>query len=438
MYTAIISKIVLRQHPNADRLLLGDCNGFQVIVGLNTEPEQLGIYFPCDGALSDDYCKANRLYPEYDSEGNRTGGGFIDPSNNRVRAQNFRGEISEGLWMPLSSLSYLGDTSTLAQGQLLTEFNGVTLCQKWINPATLKHMAGVNKAQLKTKMKRETHWLPMHTDTSQLKHELRNLRSDWPAVITEKMHGTSGRSGWDWCSERVPFFKWLAPLMKYEALHPFISYEEFGYKFLTGTRRTLLTAGKKDGYYTKCSFRQYHSLKLQEVLPQGFQLYYEIVGWSAADSTIMPICDNRKVSKEFAKQYGPTTTFSYGCEPGTSEVYAYALYYTGPDGVRTSYTYPEMARLCSRWGIKVVPLLYSGTVQALTDGDGNVSHLVEVLSSGRSEVDSTHIREGVCIETVRADGTIIRLKNKSRVFYILEDVIKSTDAVDIEEAESYG
>ena len=61
MYQAIVSKMVVRPHPNADRLQLGDFRGYQVVVGPDVKTGDLGIYFPTDGQLSEEYCSANYL-----------------------------------------------------------------------------------------------------------------------------------------------------------------------------------------------------------------------------------------------------------------------------------------------------------------------------------------------------------------------------------------
>lgn len=51
-YNAYITRIKnIRKHSNADRLMVGECFGNYVIVGLDVEENQLGIYFPTDGRL---------------------------------------------------------------------------------------------------------------------------------------------------------------------------------------------------------------------------------------------------------------------------------------------------------------------------------------------------------------------------------------------------
>ena len=52
-YTAFITRLKnVRSHPNADRLKMGECFGNTVIVSMEYEDNQLGVYFPSDGQLS--------------------------------------------------------------------------------------------------------------------------------------------------------------------------------------------------------------------------------------------------------------------------------------------------------------------------------------------------------------------------------------------------
>src|SRR3990167_2857998 len=97
-YTAVITRISTRPHPNANKLALGLCCGNQVIVGLDTPDGSLGIYFETDGQLSEKYCLENNLYTA--SARAKLGlpalpagesAGFFSEKR-RVRSQRFRGE----------------------------------------------------------------------------------------------------------------------------------------------------------------------------------------------------------------------------------------------------------------------------------------------------------------------------------------------------------
>ena len=71
MYNAYVTRIKnLHKHQNADRLQIGECFGNAVIVSMEYENNQLGIYFPSDGQLSVEFAEANNLLRKKDENGN--------------------------------------------------------------------------------------------------------------------------------------------------------------------------------------------------------------------------------------------------------------------------------------------------------------------------------------------------------------------------------
>ena len=78
-------------HPKADRLQLGECFGNTVCVSAEYKDNQLGVYFPCDLQLSEEFCKKNDLVRRKDENGNKTGG-YLDPNKRRITAISLRGE----------------------------------------------------------------------------------------------------------------------------------------------------------------------------------------------------------------------------------------------------------------------------------------------------------------------------------------------------------
>lgn len=132
MYNAFVTRIKnLRKHSNADRLLCGECFGNTVIVGLDTQPDELGVYFPVDGQLGVEFAQKNDLLRRKDENGNPAGG-YLDPEKRNIKALKLRGEKSDGLFMPLSSLADFTDISQLKEGDTITQLNGVTICEKYI------------------------------------------------------------------------------------------------------------------------------------------------------------------------------------------------------------------------------------------------------------------------------------------------------------------
>ena len=75
----------VRKHPNADRLLLGDCFGNTVCVSTDYKEGQLGIYFQSGLQLSENFCNVNDLVRRKDENGNDVGG-YLDPIKRNIKA----------------------------------------------------------------------------------------------------------------------------------------------------------------------------------------------------------------------------------------------------------------------------------------------------------------------------------------------------------------
>ena len=194
-YKAYITELKnVRPHPNADRLQLGECFGNTVCVNLDYKDGQLGVYFPTDGQLSERFCEANNLVRKKDDAGNNIGG-YMDPAKRNVKAINLRGQKSDGLFLPLSSLESFGDVSVLKAGDAIDVFNGHEICQKYI-PA--RPNSTIDRAGNRTR-KKKVPVAPLfmeHADTEQLAYNLDAFRPGDHIEITLKIHGTSQRTGY--------------------------------------------------------------------------------------------------------------------------------------------------------------------------------------------------------------------------------------------------
>jgi hypothetical protein len=188
MYKAIVTRLKnVRPHPNADRVQLATCHGNQVVVGLDSLEGHWGVYFPCDGQLSHEFCHANNLYR--DNTKNKfpddKPGMFDD--NRRVRAQRFRGEISDGFWVPLHYFGFIYVTGLDVEGLELDEWGGVSICNKYINPNTLK--AAQQNQGKKTRVAKSSVMFKEHIDTEHFGKNVHQIKRDDLVIITEKFHG---------------------------------------------------------------------------------------------------------------------------------------------------------------------------------------------------------------------------------------------------------
>ena len=91
----------------------------------------MGIYFPTDGKLGQEYAEANNLVRKKDENENNIGG-YLDPEKRNITALKLRGEKSDGLFMPLTSLIPFGNIDKLKVGDRITTFNGNLICEKYI------------------------------------------------------------------------------------------------------------------------------------------------------------------------------------------------------------------------------------------------------------------------------------------------------------------
>ena len=86
MYCGFITTLKnVRKHPNADKLMLAECYDNTICVGLNSAEGEIGVYFPTDGQLSEEFCKQHDLVRRKDENGNPAGG-YLDPEKRNIKA----------------------------------------------------------------------------------------------------------------------------------------------------------------------------------------------------------------------------------------------------------------------------------------------------------------------------------------------------------------
>ena len=470
MYNGYIVKVEhLRPHTNADKLQILTVFGLDTCVDLNVSIGDIGLYLPTDGQISVEFAETNNLLRKKDDAGNNIGG-FIDADKRNITAIRLRGERSEGLYLPIHCLDYCFDdldaSAHLSVGDRIDVVNGHEICCKYI-PRTNKSsrlQSNGNKTR-KTKI----HVSPLfkeHADTEQLPYNLGAFKVGDEIEITLKMHGTSQRTGY------LPVLKgykrtFLDWLFRREGKPVY----DWGY--VSGTRRVVLE-NYDGGFYGSNEFREQHSKIFEGKLNKGETVYYEVVGFTTNGTPIMSSANNAKLQdKEFIKQYGKETVFSYGCHPDgvnhltvndgegdpffdprpQSDIYVYRMTMTNEDGFVVEYTPDFMRYRCEQMGIKTVPSFGNAIISEdrlhfvapdgydhdYRIGDGTIGDMVLKLAEeyydGPDPIGKTHVREGVVVRiTNRPNFTAYKHKNFS--FKVLEGIAKvEADAPDIEEAQ---
>ena len=433
-YNAIVTKLKnVRPHPNADRVKLATCHGNQVVIGLDAQEDDLGVYFPSDGQLSHDFCHHNSIYRDAKMNIDQNKTGMFD-ANRRVRAQRFRGEISDGYWVPVSNFDFVGKI-VWVEGHEFSDLNGLNICSKYINPATLK-IARENQGK-KTRVAKTSVMFKEHFDTGHFGKNIHEYKFGQHIIITEKLHGTSGRIG------HVQVERENLSLVEKIAKFFGAKIKDTEWKYLNGTRRVVLEESSGSQFHDPTIRDKAFNL-FKDNLRKGETVYFEIVGYESTGAPIMPPGDTKGLGdKNFTKLYGEKMHYSYGCEPAQSDVYVYRMTFSNEDGQSIDYAWEDVVKRCNEIGVKHVPHLSTVTLGELQginnykderDLYDHFGKIVEEFGSGQSVLDSRHIKEGVC---VRIEGGLNNktYKFKSFEFKVLEGIQKDSGVVDTEEAE---
>lgn len=452
MHCGYVVKVTeLRKHSNADRLQVATFFGNDTIVDLSVQVGDIGVYFPVDLQLSEEYCAKNNLVRKKDENGNNIGG-FLDPDNRNIKAIKLRGEKSDGLYMPIHSFDYCYENGTglavnmVNIGDQVTVLNGHEICKKYI-PKRQNRAVEYSASNHHTR-KTKVPYAPLfaeHADTEQLAYNHGAFKPGDEVEITLKMHGTSQRTGY------LPV---LQPVKKtfWQKLFKKEPEPVYAYDYVSGTRRVVMEDFEGgNSFYGSNEFREQHHNTFVGKLNKGETVYYEVVGFTHTGEPIMADGSNKGLDKEFIKMYGETTRFSYGCYPDgkktlcgrddhgffehiekapQSDIYVYRMTMTNEDGFVVEYTPDFMRYRCEQMGVKTVPVFEKFTIPVECEDPGEyVQTKAEKYYDGPDPVGKTHVREGVvCRILNRPKFTAFKHKNFS--FRVISGIAKDTANID--------
>ena len=471
MYKAYVTYVTnIRPAANADRLNACEVFGNTTIIDKTITEDTLVLYLPSDGQISVEFGEKNNLFRRKDDAGNNVGG-FIDPVKRNITAIRLRGNRSDGLVLPISCLNYCyahGDASIeLRVGDVIDGLvNGHEICCKYI-PRSNARRGTVTEGNRTRKTKVATAPLfKEHADTEQLAYNLGAFKPGDEIEISLKMHGTSQRTGY------LPVFKgYKRTFMDWLCRRQGKPVYDWGY--VSGTRRVVLE-NYEGGFYGNNEFREQHSKIFEGKLWKGETVYYEVVGFTTSGAPIMSSASNSKLQdKEFIKQYGKETVFSYGCTASgypanadgpksptnQSAIYVYRMTMTNEDGEVVEYTPDFMRYRCEQMAVKTVPVFWRGFIPEYEDimyvdknendrpDEGEVTYtkpidagewvmkMAEQFYDGPDPVGKTHVREGVVVRIINRPK-FAAYKHKNFSFKVLEGIAKvDAEAPDMEEAQ---
>lgn len=271
-----------------------------------------------------------------------------------------------------------------------------------------------------------------HADTEQLTKSIKNIPSNAIIYITEKLHGTSGRTGrvLEKIDRKLTWWQTFCYLLMGGGYKRVIPEEK--YVVMTGTRNTILADRSAPTYYSNETFRGDCEDRVKDFLRKGEILYYEIVGYTTTGKAIMAGVElSKRDNKALYKEYGAVMHYNYGCPILHCEMYVYRITNVNADGIAVDLPWPQVVKRCGELGVKHVPVLDEFIPFR---GEEILLCKVDEFSMGASTIDDTHIREGVVIRAESEHG-VKAYKHKSHDFLILEGIAKDKeDYVDIEES----
>lgn len=427
-YEAMVMCASVRSHPNADRMRLVILDQYQVISSSVQEGE-LVVFFRCDGQLDPEFLSYNSEYRS--GEGiNRDPKkfGFFD-SNGRVKMIKLRGEYSHGYVVPLSSFDYCGPVEW-REGMTFSELNGHHICHKYITQAT-RDYAAKNKPSKNKGPKVKVLNFPLHFHTKSLRDHLRSLPIGAVCYFTEKLHGTSGRTGYVQAISKRKLSWWES--FKLKIILALGGNPPKTYVLVSGSRNNDFAPGGgefgyRDVYREKAEAYFAGKLHCDEVI------YYEIVGYGI-NSAIQKHGVNAKtkdpVENEILARYGSHIPYSYGCAVGESETYVYRITQNGRE-----LSWIEIQRRCSELGVKPVPVLSIPMIVRDENSRAEIMEICKSFGDAKSSIGDNPC-EGVClrVEAENIHPSMSILKCKGNTFMILEGKAKDDSAfIDIEEA----
>ena len=414
-YAAVVVRLKsFNTLPTCDNVVGSPMFGLQAIVSKDHQVGDMGIVFTPETQLSDEYVSKNNLYRHADLNEDKSQKGYME-DNRRVRAIKFRGNTSNCLFMPLSSLSYTGvDTSALREGDEFDTLNGYKICQKYVVKTNGPRLT---KEQQKRKFSRvDSKHMPEHIDTLNFMKSLEKLDPEAHVTVTQKLHGTSIRVGHTIVKKKLNWLHRFAGLLG-------VPTQQTEHAYIYGSRKVIKDAENPDQnhFYSEDIWTS-QGQKLKGLLPKNYLVYAELVGWTDAGAEIQ-------------------RNYTYSVPRNTSEMYIYRIAIVNDDGHLTDLSWEQVKEFCSKNGLKHVPQLWEGKLKDFNYQDWMDKRYFEeghrhALWLGAESTAKNLVDEGVC---VRIDGITPQLfKAKSPLFLEHETKLLDTGEEDLESQQTSG
>lgn len=389
---------------NCDNVVAIPIFGYQAIVQKDTKVGDIGIFFPAETQLSEEYASENNLYRHSKKNKDTEIKGYIEDSR-RVKAVKFRGNRSDCLFMPLDSLSYLGvDLTDFKDGMAFEELEGHEICKKYVLPVRGMRQFAQPKKKLFQRVDR-LH-IPEHFDTDNYFRVADSIPYDANIIVTQKLHGSSLI-----CS--LAIVKRKLNLVEKVLRKIGVRVQETEYDMVYSSRKVIRDANNPDqkSFYDS-DIWSLEGKKFDGLLPKNYIIYGEIIGWTPEGSAIQ-------------------SGYTYNLPPKQATTYVYRVAVVNEDGYIVDLSWDQVKEFCQRIGVLHVPEMWRGKKK---DFDPQIyldrRYFDEGIKNCIPLSDKNTVDEGVC---VRVDGLRPYIaKAKSPIFLGFETKLLDKGIIDTE------
>jgi hypothetical protein len=381
----------------ADMIVKTIVNGNTVVCSKNVKEGDIMLYFVSGTKLNERYCKLNNLYDKSEENFDTTQKGFISFKQKRVKAIKLRGEISDGMLMPLNSIKYLTSDLDYLENNVgieFTDIDGVVLCEKYIVPIQQK---GSNATKSHKQPKGIDRLIEgqfyLHGDTDNLRKNMDKINPDDIIGIHYKKHGTSMVVGN--VLVKTPL-SWYEKLLKKVGVN--ITEEE--YDIVYSSRKVIknqyLNPTKGGGFYGEDIWGVV-AKEIGDLIPKNWTLYGEILGYTASGAPIQG-------------------KYDYGCKIGEHKFYVYKISVVNPDGKVIFLTDKQIEEYCEKVGLlyKDTFIYYGEAVELFPHIQPSVTSNIDIwrekfLNSLEYKYNEKDCY--MCVNKVPEEGIILRKEN---------------------------
>lgn len=406
-----------------DNLVEVNHQGNSCLIGKESDMDIPYLFFPVECIINHTFLSNNNLYRHSELNREKTKKGFFE-DNRRVKALKFKGIISSGFIIPLTSLQSLVGINSFKVGDEFNSINNNILCEKYIRPSDKK--TGMSNPRTKVLDSIiDSKFAPEHPDTSHLMKNLHKLNLDDYIAVTYKLHGTSARYYNTLVKRKLSLLERVSKFFGAKI-------KEESYEYVSASRRVIKGVGfetlaDKIHYYNEEDLWSKVGKEVFEgKLNQGESVYCEIIGKTYSGQAI---------------QHG----YSYQLEK--PKVYIYRIANINSQGIEVDLSYHQMKDRALQLGIEICPEYFYGKIEDFVDkyGFDGVSNdrlesifnrlFYDQLLEQKSILDNSVFEEGFCI---RKDGypKCETFKIKSKNFLLHEGKSLDKEITDIEQEES--